>query len=206
MQFVLYALAIGVAYLLGAIPTGYLVARRFGNVDLLRHGSRRTGTTNVLRTLGWKAAGVVFAGDIAKGAMAILVARLVTHGDPTADLLAGLAAIGGHTYSPYIGFRGGRGVATGLGTLLLIAPAATVIAAVLAGSVIALSRYVSLGSILGACAVPVLLLVLTLTLGQPLPHLVYAFLGSVFVIASHRDNIGRLLHGTERKLGERARP
>ncbi len=206
MQLLPYTLALAVAYLLGAIPTGYMVALRFGNVDLLRQGSRRTGTTNVLRTLGWKAAGVVFTGDIAKGMLAILVARLATQGDPTADLLAGLAAIGGHTYSPFIGFRGGRGVATGLGTLLLIAPAAVVVAAVLAGTVIALSRYVSLGSILGAGAVPILLLVLTLTLGQPLPHLVYALIGSVFVIASHRDNINRLLSGTERKLGERVGP
>jgi glycerol-3-phosphate acyltransferase PlsY len=193
------------AYLLGGIPTGLLVARRYRSVDLLKHGSGRTGTTNVLRTLGWKAAGAVFLGDFAKGVAAIGVARMIAPGDPMADLIAGLGALVGHNYSPYIGFKGGRGVAAGLGTLLVVAPVALLVVAVVGVSVIALTRYVSLGSILGSCAAPLVLLVLVLTLGQPQPHLAYALAGALFVVASHRDNIGRLLRGTERKLGERAR-
>ncbi len=203
MDALTYALAVLLAYLLGSIPTGYLVARRSGNVDLLRQGSRRTGATNVLRTVGRRAAAIVFAGDFAKGAAAVAVARLVSQGDPLADALAGLAVVLGHNYSLYLRFRGGRGVVAGLGSLLVISPAAMLAAAALAFSVIAATRYVSLGSILGACSVPLLLLLLAVTLGQPLPHLAYGLLGSAFVIASHKDNIGRLLRGTERKLGER---
>ena len=201
-----YVLAVLAAYLLGSIPTGYLLARMSGNVDLLSQGSRKTGTTNVLRTLGWKAAAVVFAGDFGKGIAAVLVARVVTGGSPIGDALAGLTAVAGHNYSLFIGFKGGRGVATGLGTLFVVVPIVATVCLVLATAIIAVTRYVSLGSILGAGAVGLLALVLFLTLGQPLPHVLYAVAGSLFVIASHRDNIGRLLTGKERKLGERLHP
>lgn len=196
-------LATLVSYAVGSIPPGYLVARLFGNVDLLQKGSGRTGTTNVLRTLGWKAAGLVFLGDFAKGAVAIIATRIITGGDPLADLLAGLAVMVGHNYSLYLGFKGGRGVVTGLGVLAAIAPLVLAICGGIGVVVIALSRYVSLGSILGSAAVPFCLLALVLIAGQPWPHLAYGLIGAAFVIVSHRDNIQRLLSGTERKLGQR---
>lgn len=199
-----YLLAVLVAYLLGSIPSGYVVARLRGNVDILKRGSGRTGATNVLRTVGWRAAAPVFAGDFAKGVAAIVAARLLAGGDPAADLLAGMAALLGHNYSVFIRFKGGRGVTTGLGTLAVIAPAAMAIGAAVGIATIAVTRYVSLGSILGACCVPFILLALVLLIGQPQPHLVYAVIGSAFVVASHRDNIGRLIRGTERRLGEKA--
>lgn len=198
-----YVLAGLVAYLLGSVPTGYAIARLRGNVDLLQLGSKRTGATNVLRTLGWRAAAPVFAGDFLKGVVAILLARLITQGDPIADVVAGLAALVGHNYSVYIGFKGGRGVTTGLGTLAVIAPLGLLIAAAIGVAIIAWSRYVSLGSVLGSCTVPVTLLVSVFLLGQPFPHFLFGFVGAAFVIVSHRDNIVRLLQGTERKLGQR---
>ena len=198
-----YGLSILIAYLLGAIPSGYLVARSHRNVDILRHGSGRTGTTNVLRTLGWKAAGVVFAGDIAKGAAAVLVARYLTGGDPVAETIAGLVVVLGHTYSVFIGFKGGRGVASGVAALFVLVPLAGLIAAGIAISAMAITRYVSLGSILGAVSAPITVAVLVFTQGEPLARLVYALVGAIFVVVTHKDNIGRLLSGTERRLGER---
>ncbi|MGI5835029.1 MAG: glycerol-3-phosphate 1-O-acyltransferase PlsY [Chloroflexota bacterium] len=191
------------AYLLGSIPTGYVIARFRGNVDLLQHGSKRTGATNVLRTMGWKAAAPVFAGDFLKGVAAVILARLITQGDPTGDVVAGLAALVGHNYSLYIGFKGGRGVTTGLGALVVIAPQVFAVAAIIGVAIIAWSRYVSLGSVLGSCTVPITLLVSVFLLGQPFPHFLFGLLGAAFVIISHRDNIVRLFRGTERKLGQR---
>jgi len=206
MEIGLYLLAALVAYLLGSIPTGYVIARLRGNVDLLQLGSKRTGATNVLRTMGWKAAAPVFCGDFLKGVVAILIARALTQGDPIGDVAAGLAVLAGHNYSVFIGFRGGRGVTTGLGTLAVIAPVVLVVSAAIAIAIIAWSRYVSLGSVLGSCTVPVVLLISVLLLGQPFPHFLFGLLGAAFVIASHKDNIQRLLNGTERKLGQRVNP
>ncbi len=200
-----YALAAAMAYLLGAIPTGYLVVRSQRNVDILKYGSGRTGTTNVLRTLGLRAAAIVFAGDLAKGIAAVLAARLVSHGDANVETLAGLMAILGHTYSVFIGFKGGRGVATGVGALLAMAPVAGLIAAAVAFSTMGVTRYVSLGSILGAASAPISAGVMVLAYGEPPARFLYAVIAALFVIASHKDNIGRLLKGTERKLGDHVR-
>ncbi len=200
-----YILAVLAAYLVGALPTGYLVARSSKNVDILKHGSGRTGTTNVLRTLGWRAAGLVFAGDFLKGVVAVAIARAVSAGDPVVEVLAGLVAIAGHTYSVFIGFKGGRGVATGVGALAAMSPVAALVAATVAFSTMAVTRYVSLGSILGACSAPATLAVLVTVYGQPPPFLAYALLGATFIVVAHKDNIVRLLRGTERKLGDRVR-
>ncbi len=199
-QYILAGLA---AYLLGSIPTGYITARLRGNVDLLQMGSKRTGATNVLRTLGWRAAAPVFVGDFAKGVLAVIIARLITHGDPVGDVVAGMAALVGHNYSVFIRFRGGRGVTTGLGTLAVMAPLVFLTAVAIGVAIIAWSRYVSLGSVLGSCTVPVALLISVFLMGQPFPHFLFGLLGAAFVVISHRDNIARLLQGTERKLGQR---
>jgi acyl phosphate:glycerol-3-phosphate acyltransferase len=211
------------AYLVGAIPNGVLVGKLFGDVDVRAFGSGKTGATNVLRTLGPGAAALVVVGDIAKGAIAVLLARYLFFGTlapfpmhagvshatldlcrPWAEALAALAAVLGHTYSVYIKFTGGRGVLTGAGALVVISPLATLIGLIAGIVPIALTRYVSLGSILGAAVVPLVQLVLVVSGRAPLPSLLYALLGAVYIIALHRDNIERLLQGTERKLGERA--
>jgi glycerol-3-phosphate acyltransferase PlsY len=172
-------------YLLGAIPTGLVVSRVYKNVDITRVGSQRTGATNVLRTLGPGAAAVVFLGDALKGALAVWVAWSLTNHDALAASIAAIAAIIGHSYSIFIGFRGGRGVTPGLGALVVIA------------------RYVSLGSVVGAASGGVFLCLLALSGNEPRAYVVYGAVAATVIIVSHRDNIARIVSGNERRLGER---
>jgi glycerol-3-phosphate acyltransferase PlsY len=192
-----------VGYLLGSIPTGMVVARVYRNVDLTAHGSGRTGATNVLRTLGSGAAAVAFAGDFLKGLLAVLAVQYVIAPDnPWAQLIAAAFAVVGHSYSIFIGFKGGRGVVTGLGATIVAAPLQILIAFAISAVIVAITRYVSLGSVIGAMLSALLLCWLAFTTGQP-AWAVWGVLVGGFIIAAHKDNIQRLLAGTERKLGER---
>ena len=198
------AIVLVAGYLLGSIPCGMIVARTYGHVDLTAVGSGRTGATNVLRTMGKGAAAVVFGGDFLKGVLATLLAFQLSGGDPWAGLLAALAAVAGHTYSPFIGFKGGRGVTTGLGATLVGAPHLMLAALVLGLLLVATTRYVSLGSVVGA-TVGGLLLVGNAAVTQNPAWAVWGILVGGFIVVAHRDNIRRLIDGTERKLGEPAR-
>ncbi len=191
-----------VAYLAGSVPVGVLVARAAGGTDPRTIGSGRTGGTNALRALGRKWAAVVVLGDLAKGALPVLLARLVTGGsDPLTEVLCGAAAVGGAIWSMFAGFRSGRGVGTGVGTMLVIQPLAVLLAAPVFIVVILLTRYVSLGSLLGSAAMlPAMLLFVLLAPGTPLQYVVYVAVGAGFIWLAHSDNIERLLHGTERKF------
>ncbi len=188
------------AYLVGAIPTGALVARAHG-VDLTQYGSRRTGATNALRVLGKRAAVLVLLGDALKGGAAVWLARRVD-GEAAAPLAA-LAAMLGHSYSVFLGGRGGRGVATGLGALLALSPRALVAGAVVGLPTIAATRLVSLGSLLGSAAGAGALAAEVAQGRAPRGHLAFAVGGAAFLYYTHRDNIERLLAGTERRFGER---
>jgi glycerol-3-phosphate acyltransferase PlsY len=190
-------------YLLGAIPTGLVVARVYKNVDITRVGSQRTGATNVLRTLGPGAAAVVFLGDALKGALAVWVAWSLTNHDALAASIAAIAAIIGHSYSIFIGFRGGRGVTPGLGALVVIAPVTAVLAVALGAILILFTRYVSLGSVVGAASGGVFLCLLALSGNEPRAYVVYGAVAATVIIVSHRDNIARIVSGNERRLGER---
>ena len=192
------------AYLLGAVPTGALVARLYG-VDLTQYGSRRTGATNALRVLGKGPGAVVLVGDALKGALAVAIARQCG-GTAWAPPLAGLCAILGHTYSMFLGGKGGRGVAPGLGALLALSPSALLAAAVAGIGTIAASRHVSLGSLAGAGVGGAALALQVARRRAPRPYLVYALLGAAFIFYAHRDNVARLRAGTERRLGEPAGP
>lgn len=192
-----------VGYLLGAIPTGAVVARVYGNVDITRSGSGKTGTTNVLRTLGPGAAAAAFVGDVGKGAIAVLVAAWLSQGTPWVELLAGIAAVVGHTYSCFIGFRGGRGVTPALGATAVVAPWAIGVALVLALILVAVTRYVSLGSVVGTCLAGLLLVGQSVMQGDPV-WAIWGVLVGGFVVVAHHDNIQRLLAGKERKLGQPA--
>src|SRR5215472_12302427 len=130
-----------VGYLLGSIPTGMVVARVYRNVDLTAHGSGRTGATNVLRTLGPGAAAVAFAADFLKGVIAVLLVNVLFGIEPWLQLLTTLAAVLGHTYSPFLRFRGGRGVVTGLGATAVAAPLLMLIAFAVGLIVVAITRY-----------------------------------------------------------------
>ncbi len=188
------------AYLLGSIPVGSVVARRVGGPDLRSVGSGRTGGTNALRALGRRWAAVVVLGDLVKGAGPVLLARLVT-GDPLVEVLCGGAAVAGAIWSVFAGFRSGRGVGAGVGTMLVIQPVALLLAAPVFVLVILITRYVSLGSLLGSAALfPAMLLFLLVVPTTPLPYVVYSAVGAVFIWLAHADNIDRLLHGTERKF------
>ncbi len=206
---------IAIGYLIGSIPFGAIIAKRSTKADLLSHGSRRTGATNVLRVAGKKAAAAVATLDLLKGVLAVVLAGLLFDGErvlaggvslwlaTSAQVLGGLAAIAGHKWSVFLRFQGGRGVATFFGGLFALCPPA----ALFGGEVLflgaGLTRYVSLGSIAGAVAAYVILVPLIIIEGFPIEILGYALVGAVFIIAVHRDNITRLLSGTERKLGER---
>ena len=210
-----FAAVVIVGYLLGSIPFGTLIGRRFYKVDVRKHGSGKTGATNVLRTAGKKAAALAVLLDVSKGALAVIFAGLIVGrnylvigdfglGLLVAQGLAALAAMAGHNWSVFLGFRGGRGVATFFGGLIALCP----VAALFGGEVFiigaGLTRFASLGSIAGAVGTYSILIPLTILNGFPLEYLVYTLIGTVVIIIMHRDNIGRLLTGKERKLGEKA--
>jgi glycerol-3-phosphate acyltransferase PlsY len=189
------------AYLIGSIPMGVLAARFSGGPDPRTVGSGRTGGTNTLRALGRKWAAVVVIGDLLKGMIPVLLARVVTGGDPLAEVLCGGAAVAGAIWSVFVGFRSGRGVGTGVGTMLVIQPVAVLLATPVFVLVILLTHYVSLGSLLGSAAMfPAMLLVFMVVPETPLPYVLYSAVGAALIWLAHADNIDRLLHGTERKF------
>ncbi|MBA3876215.1 MAG: acyl-phosphate glycerol 3-phosphate acyltransferase [Anaerolinea sp.] len=190
------------AYLSGSIPVGVIVARLSGGPDPRSIGSGRTGGTNALRALGRRWAALVVAGDLAKGAIPVLAARLLTDGDPGIEVLTAFAAVVGSSRSAFLRFGGGRGVGTGVGTMLVIQPIAVVIAAPVFFLAIVITRYVSLGSLLGSAAIlPAMLLIWAVASGAvPPAYLAWAVVGPALIWLAHADNINRLLHGTERKF------
>jgi glycerol-3-phosphate acyltransferase PlsY len=189
-------LGLAVAYLVGAIPVGFLVARARGLDDIRRHGSGNIGATNVLRTMGWAAAAMTLLGDVAKGALAVWLGELVS---PGAAAGAAVAAVVGNCWPVFLRFRGGKGVATALGALLTLAPLAVAPAALVWAAVAGTFRYVSLASVLAALCVPLG----AVMLAYPWPTVGACAAVAAIIVARHRDNIGRLLSGTERRLGER---
>ena len=188
------------AYLIGAVPIGWLVARAFGVSDIRRHGSGTIGATNVLRTLGWLPAVVTLLGDVAKGYLAVAVAARLSVGDSHAVATATVAAVIGNGWSVFLGFRGGKGVATGLGALLRVVPWATLAALPVFLAVVATTRYVSLGSLLGALCVPLG----AVLLGYPAAYVLAALAVALIVVGRHHANIGRLWAGTESRLGQKS--
>jgi glycerol-3-phosphate acyltransferase PlsY len=198
----LQALLVFVAYIAGSIPVGVLVARASGGPDPRTIGSGRTGGTNALRALGRRWAAVVVAGDLAKGALPVLLTRWLTGGDSIAEVLVAAAAVAGSVRSVFLGFAGGRGVGTGVGTMLVIQPLAVILAAPVFFLVILATRYVSLGSLLGSAAMfPAMLLIWAVASGWVAPaYLIWAAVGPVLIWLAHADNIDRLIHGKERKF------
>lgn len=189
-------------YACGSIPIGILVARFAGGPDPRTVGSGRTGGTNALRALGRRWATVVVAGDLLKGALPVIVARLATGGDPLMEVIAGGAAVAGAIWSAFVGFRSGRGVGTGVGTMLVIQPIAVFLAAPVFVGVILATRYVSLGSLLGSAAMfPATLVIWAVAAGAvPPAYLAWAAAGPVLIWLAHVDNIERLRRGQERKF------
>lgn len=210
-------LVVVIGYLLGSIPIGYLLSRRHAKVDVRAHGSGKTGAANVFRTAGRKWGLLVAALDISKGALAVVIAGVIVGSEyllvgdsglwwllASAQVLAALAAVAGHIWSPFLKFKGGRGVATFFGGLVALCP----VAALFGGEILiigtGLTRFVSLGSIAGAVGSYAILVPLTILNNFPIEYLFYSLVGVVIIFVMHRDNIRRLLSGKERKFGEKA--
>jgi glycerol-3-phosphate acyltransferase PlsY len=200
-----------VAYLLGSIPFGYILIRFVftEGEDVRSIGSGGIGATNVTRRAGRKAGLITYFLDVGKGVAAVLLMRLVADNNYLWIDAAAIAAIVGHIFPVFLKFRGGKGVATGVGVYLAVAPYAVVATLVLWALIVYTTKYVSLGSIIATAAVPLWTL-LFYGLLWPSPHLValliIAVVGCALIVAKHRDNINRLMRGTENRIGARSGP
>jgi len=194
-------LLVPAAYLLGSVQPGLLLVRLLLRRDVREVGSGKTGMTNVMRTAGKKAAALVFVLDVAKGVLPVLVAAQVS-GDAWLEAATATVVVVGHVFPVFAGFRGGRGVATGVGAASALLPWAG-IGGIVFVPVVLLTRYVSLGSVVGVGAVFAGFVVAMAAYDLPTPHFVFALIIGPLIIGMHRDNIVRLLRGTERRIGQR---
>ncbi|PYV06506.1 MAG: acyl-phosphate glycerol 3-phosphate acyltransferase [Acidobacteria bacterium] len=192
------------AYLLGSIPFGYLIVRWKRGIDVRGTGSRSIGATNVMRNLGVPGFLATFVLDFGKGALAVLLASKLTatqgHDDPRWIAAAAVAAVLGHIAPVWLRFRGGKGVATGVGVFLALAPVPMGLGIAIFAALVAVWRYISLGSIVATAAFPLLVYFLD---HPPLPIVLGATGASALIIAQHHSNIRRLLSGTESKVGKK---
>jgi glycerol-3-phosphate acyltransferase PlsY len=188
------------SFFLGAIPWGFLAGKTAGGIDLRSVGSGGTGATNVLRTLGPRVSAIVFVLDFVKGVIPVLAARWLDFA-PAWVGAAAVAAVAGHCWSPYIGFKGGKGVATGAGAAITLFPPVLVVLPVMA-VLVWTTRYVSLGSIVGAILAALLAVAFTMT-GRLDAGFAWAIVAmAAIIVVRHEGNIRRLLSGTERRIGE----
>ncbi|MBM3450699.1 MAG: glycerol-3-phosphate 1-O-acyltransferase PlsY [Armatimonadetes bacterium] len=188
------------SYLLGSIPSGLWLVRTLRGVDVRDHGSRNIGVANVYRVAGPAVGALVLAADAWKGGLPVLIARWLFP-DPGWAVLAGLVAIAGHNWSIFLGFRGGKGIATSFGVLLALSPLAALVAAAVWIVTVAATKYASLGSLLGLLSLPVTMA----ARGAPAEHFGFALIAIVFGFYQHRANILRLLSGTENRITDRPR-
>ncbi|OPX90464.1 MAG: Glycerol-3-phosphate acyltransferase [Pelotomaculum sp. PtaB.Bin104] len=191
MQYLWTVLA---SYLIGSIPFSYLVARYWKGIDIRNIGSGNVGTTNVWRNAGPVAGILALVGDLGKGVLAIMLAR--HYGGSLLVALSGMAVLAGHSWPLFLGFKGGKLVATGVGVIVAISPPVGILAAVIWLSTVGITKYVSIASILAVTAIPVLMLAFHLQW----PYLVLGIFITIFAVVKHIPNIKRLLAGTEPKL------
>lgn len=190
-----FVVAAAISYILGSIPNGLILGKAIWGVDLRQHGSKNIGATNAWRTIG-KAGGIsIFALDFLKGAISAYLG-LHLGGSELAGVLCGILAIAGHSWSVFLAFKGGKGVATGLGVIAALMPEVTLIVFAVWFAIVYFTGYVSLGSIVGAALVPIL----TLFFGLHMEFLILGLIAAVFIIYRHKSNIERLLKGTESKI------
>jgi len=190
------------SYFVGAIPTSYLLSRLFAGIDLRQHGSGNLGATNLYRVLGWKYAIPAAVVDIAKGAIPVLVFAPQVSDSQLFALACGVAAILGHVFSVFVGFKGGKGVATAAGVMLGLAPLALAVSAVVWALLVRLTGYVSVGSIAAAVVLPLAVYLLEDSTSPALLWIAAAIAAGVIFL--HKGNIQRLLKGTESRFGRRA--
>lgn len=191
-----------VSYLIGSIPTGLFLGRAFAKIDIREHGSHNIGATNVYRSAGKALGALTLVGDAVKGFLPVYLVYTLT-GSETWAALSALATFLGHLYPVYLKFSGGKGVATGLGVFLFLAPKILVICLVIFCIVLALSRYVSLSSMIAALALP--LLMIFSPHPYPRPYLATAAFIAIMIVVRHHENIKRLIKGEENKIGGKSR-
>lgn len=201
MTAIVYLLFAAGCYLLGAIPFGLIMGRLTRGVDIRDYGSGKTGMTNTLRTLGKGPAILVLLLDVLKGALPVVLARSMSD-NSWLQVVGALAAIAGHDWPIYAGFRGGRGVATSLGAMTAMAPLLGPITLIVAVLVLIPTRIVSLMSVVSTLFAAALFLILARTGYLPGPYAAFAAVAGPLVVFLHRDNIRRLLAGTEPKMGQ----
>lgn len=206
-----FIIIILIAYFLGAIPFGLIIARLIGKVNITEHGSGNIGSTNVLRTVGTKAGLLVLFLDILKGFIAVMLAKvimgesLIMAGSyplnwQVAQVVAAMTVMAGHNWSVYIRFRGGKGVAAYFGGWLAMSPIAVAFGAVILIATVFITRHMSRGSILAALGILILQMLLIIFFNTPSIYLVYSLLAAIVIIVQHRRNIQRLQSGTELKI------
>lgn len=185
------------AYVVGAIPNGLWIGKVYNGTDLREYGSKNIGATNAYRVLGKKVGFLVLLADIIKGLFGVWIAQVML-GTPLAQLAGGLMAMIGHNWSLFLKFKGGKGVATGLGVLMMIAPVVTALVFSIWLVIVWLTGYVSLGSIVAAISVPCFMVLF----GAEPEFVLFGLIAALFVVFRHKANIGRLIKGQELKVGK----
>ena len=190
-----YIIVILCSYIIGSIPSGLILGKTFWNVDLREYGSKNIGATNAWRTLGKLPGFIVFVADLLKGMIGVYLGMLLV-GTSTAMIIGGIVAIIGHSLSLFLKFKGGKGVATGLGVIIMLMPTVSAIVFIIWLVIVMISKSVSLASIIAAICAPIFAFIL----GMPFEFVAFGVVAAVFVIYRHKSNIGRLMNGTENKI------
>ena len=191
-----FGLVFLVGYLFGSFPSGLVLIKLFCGIDIREYGSKNIGTTNVFRTVGASMAAIVLVCDALKGILAVLLVRTLFATSIELELVTAMGALLGHNYSIFLGFKGGRGVATGLGLIILFMPDVCIFTFTVWFVIVYLTRYVSLASVFAAFVTPII----AYLRDYPIELVTFAFLAGLFVIVRHFENIKRLLAGTESKI------
>lgn len=190
-----YIIVVILSYVIGSVPSGLILGKTFWNVDLRQHGSKNIGATNAWRTLGKLPGFIIFVADLLKGMIGVYLGMLIV-GTSTAMIIGGIMAIIGHSLSLFLKFKGGKGVATGLGVLLMLMPSVSAIVFLIWLVIVLISKYVSLASIIAAVFVPVC----AFAAGMSYDYVAFGIVAALFVIYRHKSNIVRLMNGTENKI------
>jgi glycerol-3-phosphate acyltransferase PlsY len=193
------ALIIVSCYLLGSIPFGYIVGKLFKKIDIREFGSGNIGATNAFRILGPTLASFVVIGDIGKGILSIYLVRFLNIDNFLISTIAGLAVIFGHDWSIFLGFKGGKGIATTFGVVFALNPTISILALIIWGVVVITTRYVSLASIFAVISI----FIFTILFKQPYEYIIFSAIILILGIFKHKENIQRLKSRKERKIGEK---
>lgn len=185
------------SYLLGSIPFGYIVAKYLKGIDIRKYGSGNIGATNIMRAIGTGPAILVFTADVFKGIIPVIITHRLMPDSAWMAVVSGLVAIVGHSLSVFLGFRGGKGVATSLGVIIGFSPVIALIGFASWIIIVAISRYVSLASIIA----PIIICTLMLVFKMPVEYFIFSVIATSFIIIKHKSNISRLLQGNENKWG-----